>query len=152
MSHRRRPHGQVVLPPRARRGMAIFVGVLALFASVGLGMVLTYDVRFLGGPELVFAKDMSMGWSLLRKVIVIAPGIVSGYAIAGLTRRRNFLSAWLAVVTVALGVHVPLLLPTHVGPAVIVCIGVSQGLLALLLSRSSRFVEGLRSYEKSAGG
>jgi hypothetical protein len=132
--------------------MAIFVGVLALFVSVGLGMALTYDVRFLGGPDLVFEKGASTGWSVLRKIIVLAPGLVTGYAIAGLTRRRNFLSAWLAILTAALAVHIPVLLPQHVGPAVIVAIGVSQGVLALALSRSSRFVDGLRSYEPSARG
>jgi uncharacterized membrane protein (DUF485 family) len=152
MGHRRRPHRKFQPPPRGRRRIAIIVGVLALLVSVGLGMVLAYDVRFLGGPELVFAKDVSTGWSLLRKVIVIAPGIVSGYAIAGPTRRRNFLSAWLAIVTIALAVHIPVLLPTYVGPAVIVSIGVSQGLLALFLSRSSRFLDGLRSYEPIAPG
>lgn len=150
MSHGRRPHREAELP-RAPRTIAIVVGVLALFVSVGLGTVLLYDVRFVGGPDLVFAKDASTAWSVLRKVIVIAPGIISGYAIAGLTRRRNFLSAWLAIVTTALAVHIPVLLPDHVGPAVIVSIGVIQGLLALGLSRSSRFVDALRSYEPMAG-
>ena len=152
MSHRRRPHAQISSPARSQRGVAIFVGVLSLFVSVGLGVALTYDLRFLGGPELVFAKDLSGGWSLLRKVVMIAPGLLSGYAIAGLTRRRTLLSAWLGIMTFALALHVPLLLPEHVGPAVIVSIGASQGVVAFLLSRSSRFVAGLESYEVNAKG
>jgi hypothetical protein len=150
MSHRRRPHGQQPAPLRSQHGVAVFVGVLTLFVSVGLGIALTYDLRFVGGPELVFAKDLSAGWTLLRKVVVVAPGLLSGYAIAGLTRRRDLLSAWLGIMTLALALHVPSLLPEHVGPAVVVAIGASQGLLALTLSRSARFVAGLQSYEAGA--
>jgi hypothetical protein len=143
---------QMQTPRRSQRGITIFVGVLSLLVSVGLGVALTYDLRFVGGPELVFAKGLSAGWSLLRKVVVVAPGLLSGYAIAGLTRRRALLSVWLGIMTFALALHVPLLLPEHIGPAVVVSIGASQGVSALILSRSSRFVAGLQSYEVNAIG
>lgn len=146
MSHRRRPSVQAPIA-RRRRGFATFVGVMALFASVGLGMALKYDVQRLGGPDLVFSKDASAAWALLGKAIVVAPGVVSAYAFAGLTRRRDFLSVWLGLVAGGLAFHVPLLLPDHVGVVVILGINIAQAVLALLLSRTARFVKGLQAFE-----
>ena len=148
MSHRYRPR-PAAPASRPRRGFATFVGVLSFFAAIGLGMALTYDIRLLGGPDLVFSKQAPAGWALFGKLIVIAPAFVTAYAFGGLTRRRDFFSTWAGLLAGGLAFHVPLLLPAHFGPAVIVCINVGQAVLALVLSRTERFAAGLRAFESN---
>ena len=111
-------------------------------------MTLKYDVQLVGGPDLVFGKDLPTSWSLLGKAILIAPGLVTAYAFPGLTRRRNFLSAWIGVIVGSLALHVPASFARSRRPAVIVCINTVQAILAFLLSRTDRFSEGLRAYEQ----
>ncbi len=148
MTHRFRP--QPTAPASHRgRGFATFVGVQSFFAAVGLGMALKYDIQLLGGPDLVFTKQPPGAWRLLGMLVLIAPAFVTAYAFGGLTRRRDFFSIWIGLLAGGLAFHVPLLLPSHFGLAVIVCINVVQAALAVVLSRTDRFVEALRAFESS---